>query len=125
MLRCSFHLAVNAPIRTWIRKVHRAKIVNQHHRYNGIIQTSIYLQSRANHHVTFECIMHVIVLMPDKGHYFAKTKQKNKKKTIKKYYTNAHIHLHINIIITTQNLKNQQQQNSYPGVSKLLIASLL
>lgn len=69
---CSFHLVVNAPIRTWIHRELKVKIVNQRHRCNGIIPTFIYLQSRANHRVMFECIMrHVIVLMPDKGHYFA------------------------------------------------------
>lgn len=72
LMVCSFHLVVNAPIRTWIHRELKVKIVNQRHRCNGIIPTFIYLQSRANHRVMFECIMrHVIVLMPDKGHYFA------------------------------------------------------
>lgn len=69
----SFRLDVNVPIRIWIQWVLKAKIVSQHHRCNGIIQISIYLRLRANHHDTFECIIHVIVLMRDKGHLFAKT----------------------------------------------------
>lgn len=71
---CSFRPAVNVTCLIWIHRVHKAKIVSRRHRCNGIIRISICLQWRENHHGTFECIMHVIVLMRDKGHYyFAKT----------------------------------------------------
>lgn len=109
----SYHRDANAPISIWIYKEHKAKTANQRHRYKDTTQTFIYLQWMENRQGMFECIMHDIVHMPDKGHYakpylphkiffvfFGKIDYGSKDTTF------THTHIHAIFTIETKNNKS-------------------
>lgn len=65
----SYLLVESARTLTWIHRRRRVKTVSRRPHCNDTIRISICHRWTVNRRATFECIIRVIVHMPDKGHY--------------------------------------------------------